>query len=104
MSRVYHMLSLFVVLAALLLSACQPVMPTPSTARPHTPREDAPPYGARGPYAVGVRDFVIEPEGDNERQLNVTVWYPTRNPENAKESVTYAMRFAPGETPTSRFP
>ena len=86
-------------LMALLLSACQPVMPTASTARPHTPRQDAPPYGVRGPYAVGVRNFVIEPENENQRQLNVTVWYPTLNPEAADESVTYEMGFAPGEMP-----
>lgn len=54
--------------------------------QPHQPRPDAPPYGLRGSYAVGVRDFAIDTPG---RQITVTVWYPALNPEAAEESVTY---------------
>ena len=102
----------FLVLAALILSACQPIQPVapgqeaapaPATQgpmpQPHQARPDAPPYGVRGPYAVGVRDFVIEPDGDDERQLTATVWYPALNPEGAEERITYEMGFVPGDTP-----
>lgn len=37
-------------------------------------RPDAPPYAQRGPYAVGTRDLRIN---DEQRPLNVTIWYPT---------------------------
>lgn len=37
-------------------------------------RPDAPTYALHGPYWVGTREFVIEP--DSERPLPVTVWYP----------------------------
>lgn len=50
-------------------------------------RPDAPPYAVHGPYAVGTRDFVIEP--DSERPLNVTLWYPALNPDVAAEAYTY---------------
>lgn len=50
-------------------------------------RPDAPPYAVHGPYAVGTRDFVIDPDG--EQPLKITVWYPALNPDNASEAVTY---------------
>ena len=40
-------------------------------------RPDAPPYAVHGPYAVGMRDFVIE-EGDQPG--STTVWSPSPNP------------------------
>ena len=43
-------------------------------------------YAARGPYAVGTMELVVE---DAERPLDVTVWYPALNPENLPEEVTY---------------
>jgi predicted dienelactone hydrolase len=37
-------------------------------------RPDAPPFALPGPYAVGVRDFVVD--DDPARPLEATVWYP----------------------------
>ena len=56
---------------------------------PDTPRFDAPTYGFRGPYSVGVQDFAIELTEEGQRILNVRVWYPALNPEGRAESVTY---------------
>ena len=50
-------------------------------------RPDAPPYALHGPYWVGAREFVIEPE--SERPLPLTVWYPALNPESQPEAITY---------------
>ena len=52
-------------------------------------RPDAPPYALHGPYWVGARDFVIDP--DSERPLTVTVWYPALNPEGLPEEITYTI-------------
>ena len=99
-------------LAALLVAACQPVRPvgpradlaasTPAqepAVRPHQPRPDAPAYGVRGPYAVGVRDFAIDTP---QRQIHVTAWYPALNPAGAEQSTTYAMDFL--ADPAAGFP
>lgn len=59
----------------------------------HTPREDAPAFGVRGPYAVGVRDFVIEPEQEGGRPIPVSVWYPALNPDGRPEATTYMLDF-----------
>jgi predicted dienelactone hydrolase len=56
-------------------------------------RPDAPPYAVHGPYAVGTREFVIEP--DSERPLALTVWYPALNPDGLEESVTYMIEYPP---------
>ncbi len=79
----------------------EPVAAAPSEValQPHQPRPDAPLYGQRGPYAVGVRDFVIDTP---ERQIPVTVWYPASNPEGLEEAVTYTMDFLPD--PAAGFP
>lgn len=60
MGRV-NRLSTVLLLAALLLSACQPIQPPEKllAPEPQQPRPDAPAYGVCGPYAVEVRDFVI---------------------------------------------
>ena len=100
----FTVLSLFVI-AALILGACQPFQPVapgqeaapaPSAQepapQPHQPRPDAPPYGVRGPYAVGVRDFVIEGKV-GERPIPVSVWYPALNPDSRPEAVTYMLDF-----------
>jgi predicted dienelactone hydrolase len=50
-------------------------------------RPDAPPYALHGPYWVGAREFVIEP--DSERPLPLTVWYPALNPQGAAEEIEY---------------
>lgn len=52
-------------------------------------RDDSPPYALHGPYWVGTRDFVINP--DAEEPLEVTVWYPALNPDGLEESVTYPV-------------
>jgi CubicO group peptidase (beta-lactamase class C family)/predicted dienelactone hydrolase len=95
----FSILSLFVI-AVLILSACQPVLPmeapaAPTTTAPvpHTPRFDAPPYGVRGPYAVGVQDFMIEPTEEGERPIPASVWYPALNPDGQAESATYMLNF-----------
>lgn len=49
-------------------------------------RPDAPPFAQRGEYTVGTFDDVI---ADDERPLNITIWYPAQNPDNAAENVTY---------------
>jgi CubicO group peptidase (beta-lactamase class C family)/predicted dienelactone hydrolase len=79
----------------------EPLAAAPSEValQPHQPRPDAPLYGQRGPYAVGVRDFVIDTP---ERQIPVTVWYPASNPEGLEEAVTYTMDFLPD--PAAGFP
>jgi len=50
-------------------------------------RPDAPPYALHGPYWVGTRELVIEPE--SERPLPLTVWYPALNPDGVTEEITY---------------
>ena len=52
-------------------------------------RPDAPPYAVHGPYWVGARDFVIDP--DSERPLEITVWYPALNPDGKAEEAVYAL-------------
>ena len=85
-------------MAALMLGMVQPVRaqndatePSPAL-QPPQPRPDAPTYGTRGPYAVGVLDFVIDTP---ERRIPVTVWYPALNPDGAEEFVAYPMDFLP---------
>jgi CubicO group peptidase (beta-lactamase class C family)/predicted dienelactone hydrolase len=102
-------------LVALILSACQPLLPPAvqnapaapaveqsmpaSPAQPQGLRADAPPYAVHGPYAVGVGNFKIEATTETERPLTVTVWYPALNPQGVPESLTYEMGFPAGETP-----
>ena len=50
-------------------------------------RPDAPPYALHGPYWVGTREFVIDPDG--ERPLPLTVWYPALNPDGVAEEINY---------------
>jgi predicted dienelactone hydrolase len=54
-------------------------------------RPDAPPYALHGPYWVGTREFVIDPEG--ERPILLRVWYPALNPEGIAESITYEVQW-----------
>lgn len=111
MLRINRLLTILL-LAALILSACQPIQPVapgqetapaPSTQGPlplpQQPRSDAPAYGVRGPYAVGVRDFVIEPTKEYTRPLTVSVWYPALNPAGREESIIYTMKFPTTEMP-----
>jgi predicted dienelactone hydrolase len=89
MLRVNRLLTILV-LVALRISACQPIVrPVPPEPQPRQGlRFDAPPYGVRGPYPVGARDFVIQ-EGDETFYL--TVWYPALNPTNRQEEITYTI-------------
>lgn len=48
------------------------------------------PYGGRGEYQVGVTDMTIEGD-DDEYSLDVTVWYPAQNPDNAEAVVSYEL-------------
>ncbi len=102
----FNQMFTMLLLLALILSACQPIQPVvPDTdtavasstqelaPQPHQPRSDAPTYGVRGPYAVGIRDFVIEPTSEITRPLSISVWYPALNPQGATESITYLVDF-----------
>ena len=66
---------------------------TPALAQGDTPpqglRPDAPPYAVHGPYAVGTRQFVVEP--DSERPVPLLVWYPALNPDGADDNYTYVV-------------
>ncbi len=48
-------------------------------------RPEAPTYGVRGPYPVGIRDFVIE----GESPLEITIWYPAKNAAGYEMVTTY---------------
>ena len=85
MSRYRWMLSLLT-LAALLLSAVQPMVAQEEVERSGL-RPDAPEYGIRGPHWVGYRPIVIG-EG-TDQQLDGDLWYPALNPEGAPEEITY---------------
>ncbi len=58
-------------------------------------RPDAPPYALHGPYWVGMKEAVIDP--DAERPIPVRVWYPALNPTGIEESIDYptAVQFFP---------
>jgi predicted dienelactone hydrolase len=45
-----------------------------------------PTYTARGSYAVGMRDFVVE---DGDHVVTLAVWYPALNANQASEEITY---------------
>jgi len=49
-------------------------------------RPDAPPFGERGPYAVGTREIQLD---DDARPLKITIWYPAENPDDIDEPHTY---------------
>jgi glutaminyl-peptide cyclotransferase len=51
-------------------------------------RPDAPEYALRGPYTVGVQEYIIEGE---ERPLETIIWYPALNTENEEESTDYTF-------------
>lgn len=104
LNRLFTML----LLVALLVGACQPIQPVipgqgtapgssvqGGTGQPHQPRPDAPPYGVRGPYAVGVRDFLIDGTEEYSRAITVSVWYPALNLNSVPEQITYEMDITP---------
>jgi predicted dienelactone hydrolase len=51
-------------------------------------RPDAPPYGVRGIYPVGTREFNIETA---DHAVDITVWYPALSLNGAKEEITYKI-------------
>jgi predicted dienelactone hydrolase len=65
---------LVVTLIGVLLMLAVPLAAQDDGPAPVGLRPDAPTYALHGPYWVGTREFVIEP--DSERPLPVTVWYP----------------------------
>jgi predicted dienelactone hydrolase len=71
---------LFVLLVAVLLLA----IIAPAQAQ----RPDAPRYAQRGPYPVGTREFVV---ADDDRPLDMTVWYPALNPDEVEEQTEYQV-------------
>lgn len=78
-------------LVALSLSACQPVMPSqrPLSPEPLGLRPDAPEYARHGPYWVGYKPLVIG-EG-TEHPIQAGLWYPALNPTGAEEKTTYTI-------------
>lgn len=56
-------------------------------------RPDAPPYGIRGPYAVGTMELIMD--NNEERPLPMTIWYPALNPDELEEENTYVMDYPP---------
>ena len=72
-------------LTLILLSCCAFIL-TPISSNAQRP--DAPDYALRGTYPVGTQEFVIE---DDERPLNLTMWYPALNPDNVEEITTYTL-------------
>ena len=99
LNRLFTML----LLVALLVGACQPIV-APSAAveptLPHGLRFDAPEYAIDGPYAVGVRYFNIPVAAANDRELTASVWYPARKSDGATGEMVYEQQFAPGEIPS----
>lgn len=71
-----------ITIAAILIAVA--IVPPRSLAQ----RPDAPPYAERGPFPVGTREFTIE---DEERPLDVTVWYPAVNPDDLEEVTEYRV-------------
>ncbi|MEO8392858.1 MAG: alpha/beta fold hydrolase [Chloroflexota bacterium] len=83
------------VMICLLLSLVSPLAAQEATPEP-TPetvglRPDAPTYASHGPYWVGTRVFVIE---DPINPIDVRVWYPALNPDNAVEVITYVTHWS----------
>ena len=81
---------LFVMFGLLLLLAAPLTAQDTPTPEPVGLRPDAPTYAQHGPYWVGTREFVIEP--DSERPLPATIWYPALNPQGSPETTTYSYQ------------
>lgn len=87
-----HKRILFVLVIAALVVPAWAIQPSASAQEGPTPeavglRPDAPSYALHGPYWVGTREFVVEP--DSERPLLVTAWYPALNPEGVVGTMDY---------------
>lgn len=79
---VWLWLTLLMLVIAMPAAAQDIAVPDPVGLRP-----DAPEYALHGPYWVGTRDFVIDPEADEP--LEITVWYPALNPDGIAEEIIY---------------
>lgn len=90
MIRINRLLTMLL-LAALILGACQPIQPIEKllTSEPVGLRPDAPEYAKHGPFWVGYRTLVIG-EG-TDHPLAAGLWYPALNPQGVKEKITYAI-------------
>jgi predicted dienelactone hydrolase len=89
----------FVVLLAAMIVPALAILPSAGAQEGPKPeavglRPDAPPYAVHGPYWVGTREFVVEP--DSDRPLPLTAWYPALNPEGVAEEIEY--HDVPGDT------
>jgi predicted dienelactone hydrolase len=92
-----HKRILFVLLIAALVVPALAIQPSVSAQEGPKPeavglRPDAPPYALHGPYWVGTREFVVEP--DSERPLPLTVWYPAVS-DTPEGSYTYMEEMPP---------
>lgn len=61
-----------------------------ATISPARAQSDAPPYAARGSYAVGTRQYVVDP--DAERPVPLVVWYPAVKADGADDSYIYTIQ------------
>src|SRR5262245_59498614 len=86
----YRSLLTLALLLSLSLMACQPIQaPISEQTAPQGLRPDAPPYGVRGPFALGYKPLVMD-EG-TDHPLAGHLWYPALNPTGKAEKVTYAI-------------
>ena len=55
------------------------------------PRPDAPAFGVRGPYPVGIQDYPLhlEYQDGTVRDSRVTIWYPAQTPGDDAQTFTY---------------
>jgi predicted dienelactone hydrolase len=87
MSRILLMVGVVVLLALVALIVSVTVPFRTGTAR-NGPPPDAPPYAARGPYAVGMRDVPM----DAKAPLDMVMWYPAADGANPDAKITYPYR------------
>jgi CubicO group peptidase (beta-lactamase class C family)/predicted dienelactone hydrolase len=103
MLRINQVCIVFVI-AALILSACQPITPPErlQSPEPQGLRPDAPEYAKHGLYWVGYKPIIMG-EG-NARPLMAGLWYPALNPDGAREEVTYDNKLKGTEDPDTPVP
>jgi predicted dienelactone hydrolase len=83
-------LSPFLILVVLVISACQTINGTDIKDTSKGLRPNAPTYAAHGPFAVGYRQLIVGK--DSNHPLELSLWYPARNPTGAKEGITYIIK------------
>lgn len=82
---------LLIVVLVLALAPLAGAQEGTTTPEPVGLRPDAPPYALHGPYWVGTRELVIDP--DAERPIILEVWYPALNPDGVEEATTYSIQY-----------